>query len=186
MITENIKAYTDEEILKAIQVGAYVCDEKPLYDAENDTVIYKQNGEIKTTTNTSARFYYTIPGEGNFFTSWIEDTEFTSTVDAVNFDDYVNKNTDVTDTYAEDLLDKTKIPNVQALDDLVAIIKTALALKVNTADIVDNLTSVDVEKPLSAKQGKVLKEITDEKISEAAKYVNAAYFIENLPNQYVE
>ena len=30
------------------------------------------------------------------------------------------------------------------------------------------------------------EEITDDKISEAAKYVNAAYFIENLPNQYDE
>lgn len=30
------------------------------------------------------------------------------------------------------------------------------------------------------------EEITDDKISESAKYVNAAYFIENLPNQYDE
>ena len=30
------------------------------------------------------------------------------------------------------------------------------------------------------------EEISDEKVSESAKYVNAAYFIENLPNQYDE
>lgn len=38
---------------------------------------------------------------------------------------------------------------------------TLLALKVNITDIVDNLTSTDVNKPLSANQGKVLKDAID-------------------------
>ena len=35
---------------------------------------------------------------------------------------------------------------------------TQVALKVSTSDIVDNLTSTDVDKPLSAKQGKALQD----------------------------
>ena len=37
--------------------------------------------------------------------------------------------------------------------------QTALNLKVNIADIVDNVTSSDVDKPLSANQGKILKDL---------------------------
>ena len=38
-------------------------------------------------------------------------------------------------------------------------LNTLLGAKVNTSDIVDNLTSTDTDKPLSAKQGKVLKDL---------------------------
>lgn len=161
LLTES-KDYTDTKIAEAIVAGAYVCDEKPEYDAENDTVIYKQGGVTKTTTQTDARFYYYSDGDP-FCTSWIEDIEFTFSVADVDFEDYVNKNTDVTSTYTEDMLDKTKIPDVAALDALLAIVKTALALKVNTSDIIDTLTSSDATKPLSAKQGKVLKDAVDSK-----------------------
>ena len=61
------------------------------------------------------------------------------------------------------MLDKSKIPDIAALDALLTIVKTSLALKVNTSDIIDNLTSQDATKPLSAKQGKTLKDITDAK-----------------------
>ena len=156
----DAKDYTDQEISSAIVAGAYVCDEKPSYDAEHDTVIYKQGGVVKTTTQTDARFYYYADGDP-YCTSWIDDIEFTFSVSQVDFSEYVNKNTDVVSTYTEGMLDKTKIPDVAALDALLAIVKTALALKVNTSDIVDNLTSSDATKPLSAKQGKVLKDEVD-------------------------
>ena len=158
----DAKDYTDTEIASAIVAGAYVCDEKPSYDAEHDTVIYKQGGTVKTTTQTDARFYYYVSGDP-FCSSWIDDTEFTFSVADVDFDDYVNKNTDVVSTYTEDMLDKSKVPDVAALDALLAIVKTALAAKVNTADIIDGLTSSDATKPLSAKQGKVLKDAVDTK-----------------------
>jgi hypothetical protein len=161
-LLQDAKDYTDTEIAASLVAGAYVCDYKPSYDAEHDTVIYVQDGITKTTTNTEARFYYTTQ-EGSFCTSWIDDVEFTFSVAAVDFEDYVNKNTDVTSTYTEDMLDKSKIPDVAALDALLAIVKTALALKVNTSDIVDNLTSQDATKPLAAKQGKVLKDLVDTK-----------------------
>ena len=44
----------------------------------------------------------------------------------------------------------------------ITALNTALATKVNVADVVDNLTTNDATKPLSAKQGKVL----DEKVSQ--------------------
>lgn len=159
---QTAKDYTDQEISSAIVSGAYVCDEKPSYDAEHDTVIYKQSGVTKTTTQTDARFYYYSDGDP-YCTSWIDDIEFTFSVADVDFEDYVNKNTDVVSTYTEDMLDKTKIPDVAALDALLAIVKTSLALKVNTSDIIDVLTSSDATKPLSAKQGKVLKDTVDTK-----------------------
>ena len=51
--------------------------------------------------------------------------------------------------------------------------ETLISNKVNTADIVDNLTSIDTNKPLSANQGKVLKDLVDAK-------VNTADIIDNL------
>ena len=165
-LLQDSKDYTDQQITSAVQAGAYVCDEKPTlyHDTQTGTysVIYKQNGTVKTTTNTEARFYYETNSDP-FCTSWIDGTEFTFSVASVNFEDYVNKNTDVVNTYAEDMLDKSKIPDIAALDALLTIVKTSLALKVNTSDIIDNLTSQDATKPLSAKQGKTLKDITDAK-----------------------
>ena len=47
------------------------------------------------------------------------------------------------------------------LDDLLSIINTALGKKVNTSDIIDDLQHTDIDKPLSAKQGKELKRLID-------------------------
>lgn len=54
------------------------------------------------------------------------------------------------------------------LSEIVAYIKNNKNLiegittsKTNVSDIIDNLTSTDIDKPLSAKQGKVLKELID-------------------------
>lgn len=56
--------------------------------------------------------------------------------------------------------------NLDTVQEIVTFIKnnkdvidTISTTKVNIADIVDNLTSTDTNKPLSAKQGKVLKEM---------------------------
>jgi hypothetical protein len=95
--------------------------------------------------------------------SSVDPVEFTYLISSPDFDDYVNKNTDITSTYTTDFADKTKVPNVAALDALMTIVNTALGLKVNTADIVDNVTTQDATKPLSANQGKVLKDLADTK-----------------------
>ena len=52
----------------------------------------------------------------------------------------------------------TTTDNVDGLD-------TELAGKVDKTSIVDNLTSADTDKPLSAKQGKTLKGLVDGKAS---------------------
>lgn len=153
------KEYTDNAVQSSVQVTALVCDEKPSYDSVNDTVVYKQNGEIKTTTQTDTRFYYEDAEGDPYCTSWIDDIEFTYSVSDSKFSDYINKNTDITSTYTEDMANKAKVPNVGALDALLAIVKDLLAAKVNTDDIVDGLTSQDATKVLSAKQGKVLSDL---------------------------
>ena len=53
---------------------------------------------------------------------------------------------------------KTEVEGaVKELDTRVKANADNVALKVNTSDIVDDLVSTDVDKPLSANQGKVLK-----------------------------
>lgn len=51
----------------------------------------------------------------------------------------------------------TKAEDVDGLDE-------ELALKVNVADVINNLTSTDTTKPLSAKQGKTLQDTKQEKL----------------------
>lgn len=161
-ILSQAKTYTDNEIASSISVGAYAVDSKPVYDAQSDTVIYYQNGTAHTTSDTDARFYYMVSTDA-YCSSWIDGVEFTFSVASVDFDDYVSKTTDVTSTYTEGMADKTKVPNISAMDALLAIVKTSLALKVNIADIVDALTSQDATKVLSAKQGYVLNELISAK-----------------------
>lgn len=161
LLTES-KDYTDQEIASSLTASAFVCDAKPSYDAVNDVVIYFQNGEAHTTDKTDSRFYYTNL-DGSFCSSWIQGIEFTFNVAQVDYDEFVNKNTDVVSTYTEDMLDKSKIPDIAALDALLAIVKTALALKVNTSSIVDALTSQDATKVLSANQGYVINDMISAK-----------------------
>lgn len=152
------KDYTDTAVKESVVAGAFVCDEKPEYDAENDTVIYKQDGAIKTTTQTDARFYYHDSEDQSFCTSWINDIEFTFSVAAIEFSDYV-KVEDLVDTYTGEEADKTKIPTLAALDALVSLIRTNyLANYVLKDSIEDSLTSQDSEKVLSAKQGYLLSQ----------------------------
>lgn len=152
------KDYTDTAVKESVVAGAFVCDEKPEYDAENDTVIYKQDGVTKTTTQTDARFYYHDSEDQSFCTSWINDIEFTFSVAAIEFSDYV-KVEDLVDTYTGEEVDKTKIPTLAALDALVSLIRTNyLANYVLKDSIEDSLTSKDREKVLSAKQGYLLNE----------------------------
>src|SRR5690554_6337328 len=59
------------------------------------------------------------------------------------------------------LTDKTEVESaVKELDTQVKTNADNVALKVNTSDIVNDLVSTDVDKPLSANQGKVLNDTT--------------------------
>ena len=186
-LLQTSKDYTDDQIQSSIQTDAYVCDVRPTYDAENDLVIYTQNNIPKTTSNTDSRFYYYDSNNRPFCISWIEGVSFEYALDVADFSDYVNKNTDLTNTYTEDMVDKTKVPTVASLDALLTIVKIALALKVNTDDIADNLTTNDATKVLSAKQGKELKTLVDTKqnIMQYGTMPTADSTIENMIVQYV-
>ncbi len=66
-------------------------------------------------------------------------------------DDYVGETTDSGNTTLMGQLNAKK-------DEITSVYSSDLALKVNTADIVDDLTTEDATKPLSANQGKVLND----------------------------
>jgi len=172
-LLNSAKDYTDQEIAGAVQDDAFIVDAKPVcsYDSGADEyiVVYYQNGVVHTTTDTTARFYYKVSSDP-YCTSWfvtgdpsVDPVEFTYLLSTPDFDDYVNKNTDVTSIYTTDMVDKSKIPNVAALDALMAIVNTALALKINTSSIVDSLISQDATKVLSANQGYVISGLIDDK-----------------------
>lgn len=72
-------------------------------------------------------------------------------MDTVYENKRTNKKDDISGDYSSDT---ASYPTVKA-------VKGALADKVNVSDIKDNLTSTDTNKPLSAKQGKELKNLID-------------------------
>lgn len=184
------KDYTDQEILKVNTASAIVVDAKPTYDASTNTVVYYQGGQVHVSDKPETRFYYTDSVSGDSFcVSWIDGTEFQYNVASVDYDDFVSKSSDVVSTYTTDMVDKYKIPNVSAMDALYAIITTALALKVNTSDIVNSLLSDDATVPLSAAQGKVLNLKFDDK-QDIIQYttmipVTAQMVTDNMVVQYI-
>ena len=133
------KSYTDTSIQNAIKQTAIVCDSKPTLSG--NIITYYQGGVEKTiTSDNKTKFYYTSGGE-NYSTIWIEDTEFTDTVASVNFSDYVSKTNDVVSTYTSSDADKTKIPNIGAMDALKALVDTELDEKVNVSDVESSVSS---------------------------------------------
>lgn len=118
------KDYTDVSIQNAIRQTAIVCDAKPTISGT--TITYYQGGVEKTiTSDNKTKFYYT-DNNINYSTIFIENTEFTDTVASVNFSDYVSKENDVVSTYTGSDADKTKIPNISAMDALKTLVDTEL------------------------------------------------------------
>ena len=133
------KSYTDTSIQNAIKQTAIVCDSKPTLSG--NTITYYQGGVEKTiTSDNKTKFYYT-DNNVNYSTIFIENTEFTDTVASVNFSDYVSKTNDVVSTYTSSDADKTKIPNIGAMDALKALVDTELDEKVNVSDVESGISS---------------------------------------------
>ena len=170
------KSYTDTSIQNAIKQTAIVCDAKPTISG--DIITYQKDGNTyNIPSDNKTKFYYTTNGI-NYSTIWIDGTEFTDTLDSVNFADYVSKTNDVVSSYTGEEADKTKIPDLAALDDLKDIVDDELAEKVNVDDIESVVSSssdnpvasstlytefakkVDIQQG-SANEGKVLK-VNDE------------------------
>ena len=133
------KSYTDTSVQNAIRQTAIACDSKPTLNGT--TITYYQGGVEKTiTSDNKTKFYYTSGGI-NYSTIFIENTEFTDTVASVNFSDYVSKTNDVTSIYSDSDADKTKIPNIGALDALKSLVDTELNEKVNVSDVESSISS---------------------------------------------
>lgn len=133
------KSYTDTSIQNAIRQTAIVCDAKPTLSGT--TITYYQDGVEKTiTSDNKTKFYYT-DNNVNYSTIFIENTEFTDAVASVNFADYVSKTNDVTSIYTGSDADKTKIPNVGAMDALKALVDTDLNDKLDIADVESTISS---------------------------------------------
>ena len=133
------KSYTDTSIQNAIKQTAIVCDSKPTLSG--NIITYYQGGVEKTiTSDNKTKFYYT-DNNVNYSTIFIENTEFTDTVASVNFSDYVSKTNDVVSTYTSSDADKTKIPNIGAMDALKALVDTELDEKVNVSDVESSISS---------------------------------------------
>ena len=133
------KSYTDTSIQNALKQTAIVCDSKPTLSG--NIITYYQGGVEKTiTSDNKTKFYYTN-NDVNYSTIFIEGTEFTDTVASVNFSDYVSKTNDVVSTYTSSDADKTKIPNIGAIDALKALVDTELDEKVNVSDVESSISS---------------------------------------------
>lgn len=153
------KSYTDVRIQNAIKQTAIVCDAKPTIDGS--IITYQKDGnEYNITSDNKTKFYYTTAGV-NYSTIWIEGTEFTDTLASVNFSDYVSKTNDVTSTYTGDDADKTKVPDIAAMDALKAIVDTDLDDKLDIADIDDSISSSSTNPVTSA----AISEALDGKVS---------------------
>lgn len=161
-VLEDAKKYTDDEINKSELNNAIGCDEKPTFDGA--TITYKQNGETKTTDDVSKWFYYKS-GTGVAQVRWISGIEYVMDLGAINLSNFLDKTTDVADTFEETPTDLTKIPNIKYITELRAEMFEVVGKKINNTDIVDALDSDAVDKPLSAHQGKVIKGELDKKLS---------------------
>lgn len=133
------KDYTDTSIQNAIRMTAIACDAKP--SLSGTTITYVKDGTTYTmTSDNKTKFYYT-DNSVNYSTIWIDGKEFTDTVASVNFSDYVSKTNDVISTYTGSDADKTKIPNIGAMDALKTLVDTDLNDKLDIANIESNVSS---------------------------------------------
>ena len=76
---------------------------------------------------------------------------------SVDFTKYVNKTTDLASGFTGSEIDKTKVTTIKELDDLLTLVNTSLSKKVNTSDIIDDCLHTDIDKPVSARVAKELK-----------------------------
>lgn len=144
---QSSKVYTDGSIQNAIKQTAIACDAKPTISG--DTITYYKNGEALTITSDNKTKFYYVSGGVNYSTIWIEGTEFTDTLASVNFSDYVSKTNDVVSDYTGTEADKTKVPDLAAMDDLKAIVDTELDDKLDIADV-DSAVSSSSDNPVKS------------------------------------
>ena len=165
-ILQEAKDYTDKQINTINHVEGKVVDSKPTIVNNGDgtySIIYIKDGTSTTTTDTNIWFFYNTGTNTYAQTIFIDGVEITLSMNgSIDLTDYVNKTTDLASGFTGSEIDKTKVTTIKELDDLLAIINTSLDKKVNTSDIINDLAHEDINKPLSAKQGKELKKLIDD------------------------
>ena len=188
------KTNSSSKIYMDIQAAIAECKDDTLKQ-----IAKKVSGSYKIATSTSdvtsADFIYLINNGVNYDLYVLVDSTPTKVGDtSIDLSDYAKltdladylKKTDAASTYAtittvDGKVDKTSILTANdpsATDDQVysaKAINTELDKVVKKTDIVDNLTSTDTDKPLSANQGKVLNDTINEIKTNFQDGVNTIY-----------
>ena len=145
-LKEDCNKYTDSIIANLSRLELKVVTDEADMIEHNKLYLIKKAGE------TSYSQYVIVTND-----SGVDEKILLGTCD-ISMTDYL-KITDADSTYC-------KKTDFNSLVTEVDKVKTTLGTKVNKTDIVDNLTSTDIDKPLSANQGKVLKDEVDLKAND--------------------
>ena len=137
-LKEDCNKYTDSIVANLSRLELRVVTD------EADMIEHNKLYLIKKASETSYSQYVIVTND-----SGVDEKILLGTCD-ISMTDYL-KITDAIATYCK----KTDFDTLKTEVDKV---KTTLGTKVDKTDIVDNLTSTDTDKPLSAKQGKILND----------------------------
>ena len=165
-VLKDAKDYTDKAVANAEHMSKKLVDAKPTYNA--GTITYYVSGVEETTTDENTWFFYDVSGV-TFQTLFIGGVEKTIQSGSIDDSNFLQK-TDVSSTYTGNEVDTSKIADLAALKALETILKSSINSQVAKTDIVDNLTSTDTDRPLSANQGKVLNEAISDKANSTDVY----------------
>ena len=151
------KTYSSSKIYTDIQDAISSCKQYVLIElAKKSTGSFKKAND--TTEVTDGNYLYlimnSVTSKYDIYALVDSNVELLTSVD-VNLDDYLTK-TDAENTYLKKTDADGKYATITTVDG-----------KVNKTDIVDNLTSINTDKPLSANQGKVLKDEVDLKANDS-------------------
>ena len=134
---DTAKEYTNNQLGKAV---------KPAYKVVTSTSEVTETGYFYLISNGANYDMYVLSSDGSVVSLGTSDVDLSNYYTKTEIDSDFLKKTDATSTYA----------TITTVDG-----------KVNKTDIVDNLTSTDTDKPLSANQGKVLKDEVDLKANDS-------------------
>ena len=151
------KTYSSSKIYTDIQDAISSCKQYVLIElAKKSTGSFKKAND--TTEVTDGNYLYlimnSVTSKYDIYALVDSNVELLTSVD-VNLDDYLTK-TDAENTYLKKTDADGKYATITTVDG-----------KVDKTDIVDNLTSTNTDKPLSANQGKVLKDEVDLKANDS-------------------
>lgn len=128
---DTAKEYTNNQLGKVV---------KPVYKVVTNTSEVTETGYLYLISNGTNYDMYVLSSDGSVVSLGTSEVDLSNYYTKTEVDNDFLKKTDATSTYA----------TITTVDG-----------KVNKTDIVDNLTSTDTDKPLSANQGKVLKDEVD-------------------------